>query len=211
MPQRDLSRRDILKRCFATGALIVPARWGDAEVLHAWFEAQSGRAPTAHVEMGPFYKRRAPASPALRAAGDPGLPLTVTGRVIDINGERIPNATIEIWQANHGGLYDLEGYRYRAALRPSAAGAYQFESVMPGHYPARVARHVHYFVTAAGHKPLSTQLYFATDEVFAGNPDAHYRKDPLITSRTLVRPVTMSGTPDAPLAAVEFELVMERA
>jgi protocatechuate 3,4-dioxygenase beta subunit len=210
MPQRDLSRRDVVKRCFATGALIVPAHWGDAEVLYAWLETQAGRTPTAHVEMGPFYKRRAPSSPALRAAGDPGLPLTVSGHVIDAHGERIPNATIDVWQANHGGLYDLDGYRYRAALKPSAAGVYEFESVMPGHYPARVARHVHYFVTAPGHKPLSTQLYFGTDEVFDGNPDANFKKDPLITSRSLVRPVMMRGTPEAAVAAVEFELVMER-
>jgi protocatechuate 3,4-dioxygenase beta subunit len=118
---------------------------------------------------------------------------------------------VEIWQANHGGLYDLEGYRYRAAIAPPASGAYAFESVMPGHYPARVARHVHYFVTAPGHKPLSTQLYFATDEVFEGNPDTNFKKDPLITSRTLVRPVKMSGTRAASIASVEFELVMEKA
>ena len=66
-------------------------------------------------------------------------------------------------------------------------------------------------MTAAGHKPLSTQLYFATDEVFEGNPDVNFKKDPLITSRTLVRPVIMSGTPEAPTAAVAFELVMEKA
>jgi protocatechuate 3,4-dioxygenase beta subunit len=211
MPRRHLTRRDLLRQCLATGALIVPPHWGDAEAAHAWLEAQATRPPTAHVEMGPFYKRRAPASSTLRGAGDPGLRLMVTGRVITGHGAPIPGAAIEIWQANHGGLYDLEGYRYRATLKPSTSGAYAFESVMPGHYPARVARHVHYFVTAPGHKPLSTQLYFATDEVFEGNPDANFKKDPLITSRTLVRPVKMTGTPEVSIAAVEFELVMEGA
>ena len=206
-----LTRRAVWERCLATSALIIPARWDEADVLHAWLEAQATRTPTAHVEMGPFNQRRAPASPRLRAAGDPGLLLTVTGRVINTHGEPLAGATIEIWQANHGGLYDLDGHRYRAALKAAGSGAYAFESVMPGHYPARVARHVHHFVTAPGHKPLSTQLYFATDEVFGGNPDATFTKDPLITSRTLVRPVTMTGTPEASLAAVEFELVMERA
>jgi protocatechuate 3,4-dioxygenase beta subunit len=211
MPRPPLSRRDLLKECLAAGVLLVPAGWHEADVLHAWLEAQARRPPTAHVEMGPFYKRRAPATTALRSAGDPGLPLTVTGRVINVHGEPVPDATVEIWQANHGGLYDLEGYRYRAAIAPPASGAYAFESVMPGHYPARVARHVHYFVTAPGHKPLSTQLYFATDEVFEGNPDTNFKKDPLITSRTLVRPVKMSGTRAASIASVEFELVMEKA
>ena len=211
MPQREWSRRDVLRQCLAAGALIVPARWDEADVLHAWFDAQTGRTPTAHVEMGPFYKRRAPMTAMLRGAGDPGMPLTVTGRVINVHGERVPEAMIEVWQANHGGLYDLDGYRYRASIKPPADGAYKFESVMPGHYPARVARHVHYFVTAPGHKALSTQLYFSTDEAFAGNPDRNFVKDPLITSRTLIRPVVLSGKPQAANAAVAFELVLEKA
>jgi protocatechuate 3,4-dioxygenase beta subunit len=210
MPNREWSRRDVLRQCLAAGVIIVPGGWGEAEVLHAWFDAQALQ-PTAHVEMGPFYKRRAPATTKLRSAGDPGLPLSVTGRVLTTNGEAVRGATLEIWQANHGGLYDLEGFHYRAAIAAPPTGAYAFESVMPGHYPARVARHVHYFVTAPGQKPLSTQLYFSTDEVFGGDPDKNFSKDPLITSRTLVRPVTLSGKPEAATASVAFELVMERA
>jgi protocatechuate 3,4-dioxygenase beta subunit len=208
---RHWSRRDVLRQCLAAGVLVAPAGWAEAETLYAWFDAQAKREPTPHVEMGPFYKRRAPPNAMLRAAGDKGTPLTVNGRVITVNGDVVPNATIEVWQANDDGFYDLDGYRFRASLVPGASGKYAFESVMPGHYPARVARHVHYFVTAPGHKALSTQLYFATDEVFEGNPDKNFTKDPLITSRTLVRPVTLTGTTTAALAKVEFELVMEKA
>jgi catechol 1,2-dioxygenase len=135
----------------------------------------------------------------------------VAGRVVDVHGASVPGAALEIWQADHCGLYDLDGYRYRTRLAPPPAGTYGFETVMPGHYPARVARHVHYFVTAPGYEPLTTQLYFATDEVFEGDPDRHFTKDPLITSRTLVRPVTLSGQPEAARASVEFELVLEKA
>lgn len=211
MPQREWSRRDVLRECLAAGVLVVPVRWSENDVLHAWLDAQAARPPTAHVEMGPFYKKRAPATTTLRSAGDPGLPLTVSGRVLTVQGEPVPGATVEIWQANHGGLYDLEGYRYRAAIKPSQSGAFAFESIMPGHYPARVARHVHYFVTAPGHKPLSTQLYFSTDEVFEGNPGKNYSKDPLITSPTLVRPVTLTGQSTSARATVDFELVLEKA
>ena len=206
---RGWSRRDVIKQCLAAGVLIVPAGWTESDVLHAWFEAQ--RQSTPHVEMGPFYKKRAPADAMMRHAGDRGLPHDVSGRVINVHGEPVPGATIEVWQADDGGLYDLEGYRFRAALKPSATGSYGFQSVMPGHYPARVARHVHYFVNAPGHKPLSTQLYFATDEVFDGNPDKNFTKDPLITERSLVRPVVLGGNPANSLARVEFELVMEKA
>ena len=81
---------------------------------------------------------------------------------------------------------------------------------MPGHYPARVCQHVHYVVTAPGHKPLVTQLYFATDPVFDGDPDKNYGKDPLIISRELVRPVTLTGDPKTIQAAVQFDVVLER-
>jgi protocatechuate 3,4-dioxygenase beta subunit len=68
---------------------------------------------------------------------------------------------------------------------------------------------VHYLVTAPGHKPLITQLYFATDPVFAGDPDKNFTRDPLITSRELVRPVVIKGDPKQIIAAVNFDLVME--
>ena len=118
---------------------------------------------------------------------------------------------MEIWQTNHVGLYDNEGYHYRARLSTNAEGGYDFSSVIPGHYPARVCQHVHYLVTAPGHKPLTTQLYFATDPVFEGDPDKNYVRDPLITSRELVRPVMLKGDPQQVFAAVVFDLVLEKS
>jgi protocatechuate 3,4-dioxygenase beta subunit len=211
MPRGRWSRREILQESLAGGVLIATAGWAEIDVLHAWMEAQARRAPTPHAEMGPFYKKRAPSSPIMRTAGDAGLPLAVSGRVITVHGEPVPNATVEVWQADHGGLYDLDGYRFRASLKPPSSGVYAFDSVMPGHYPARVARHIHYFVMAPGCKPLITQLYFATDEAFEGDPAKNFRKDPLITSRELVRPVTLAGTTAAPVSKVTFELVLEKA
>jgi protocatechuate 3,4-dioxygenase beta subunit len=211
MPRRDWSRRDVLRECLAGGLLLTTSRLTEAEVLAAWTEGQTAMTPTPHVEVGPFYKKRAPKTTMLRAAGDKGVPLSVSGRVFTSRGEPAPESTIEVWQANDGGLYDLDGYRFRAIISPTRAGDYAFESVIPGHYPARVARHVHYLVSAPGCKPLSTQLYFATDEVFEGNPDKNFTKDPLITSRDLVRPVVLTGPPGSAVAKVTFELVLERA
>jgi hypothetical protein len=55
-----------------------------------------------------------------------------------------------------------------------------------------------------------TQLYFATDPVFEGDPYKNYARDPLCRSRELVRPVVLKGDPDAIMANVNFELVLER-
>lgn len=94
-------------------------------------------------------------------------------------------------------------------IEPGAKGSYAIETVMPGHYPMRVCQHVHYLITARGHKALITQLYFATDPVFDGNPDRNFTRDPLITSRELVRPVVIKGDPKQIVAAVTFDLVMD--
>ena len=204
----QLSRRDLLAKCAAFGALTLGSSLPLADALHAW-EQQEGRKPTAWNELGPFYKKRAPRTLHLRPAGDPGLPLSVSGRVFDTRGHALPGATVEVWHADHRGEYDLDGYRYRTTLVADDKAAWSFDSVMPGHYPSRVCQHIHYLVSAPGHKPLTTQLYFATDPVFDGDPDRNFTKDPLIRNRELVRPVMIKGDPKAIVAAVTFELVVE--
>jgi protocatechuate 3,4-dioxygenase beta subunit len=211
MAAESLSRRDLLLKCAALGALTVAPGLSLQEAL-AWGDPQDAgsRAPTPWNEIGPFYKRDAPHHAQMRVPGDPGLPLAVAGRILDTRGQALEGATIEIWQADDAGHYDLDGYKYRAVLTADRGGQYAFESIMPGHYPGRVCQHVHYLVTAPGCKPLTTQLYFATDPVFAGDPAHNFGKDPLIQSAELVRPVKLTKTATGNTAAVTFEIVLER-
>ena len=150
------------------------------ESVSAFWEQAELKKPTPPNALGPFYKKRAPDTRMLRTKGDAGMPLAVSGRIVDTRGEAVPDATVEIWHTDHGGHYDLAGYRFRAKVPVDGKGGYQFDTIMPGHYPDRVCQHVHYLVTAPGHKPLITQLYFATDPVFEGDPDKNFSKDPLI-------------------------------
>lgn len=206
MKNRTLTRREALEKCIIGGLLVAGVPMSQTSLLAFWEK------PTPPNVLGPFFKKGAPNAAQLRAPGDPGFPLGVSGKVMNTRGDVVPDARIEIWQANHQGLYDVQGYRYRARLAPDASAGYQFETVMPGHYPDRVAQHIHYIVSAPGHKPLVTQLYFATDPVFEGDPDKNFGKDPLVKSRELVRPVTLFEQPAAsPHAAVVFELCLERA
>ena len=204
------SRREILQKSLALGTLVIASSHGPSAMLHA-LEQSEERKPTPPNDLGPFYKRLAPETTSLRVAGDPGMPLAVSGQIFDTRGEKLSGAVLEVWQTNHVGHYDVEGYRYRAKLIADASGAYKFDSVVPGHYPDRVCQHIHYLVTAPGHKPLVTQLYFATDPVFDGDPDKNFSRDPLIHSRELVRPVTLAGDPKDIIAKVQFELCLERA
>lgn len=211
MKVERLTRRDSLLRCMALGALRIAPGLGVAGAL-GQLEAQENRkagTPTHWNEIGPYYKRTAPEHTMLRQAGDAGLPLGVSGTIYGTKGHAVEGAKIEIWQADHHGLYDLDGYRFRAMLTLDKTGKYKFDTVMPGHYPARVCQHIHYKITAPGHKPLVTQLYFATDPAFEGDPDRNFSRDPLVISRELVRPVLLSGDPGTMEAKVNFEIVLE--
>jgi protocatechuate 3,4-dioxygenase beta subunit len=157
--------------------------------------------------LGPFYKRGAPASTDLVVPGDPGLPLLVSGKVLDPSGKPLPGAVVEVWHADAHGVYDLEGYRYRSRLTTAADGAYRFQTILPGHYPQRVAQHIHYRVSAPGRKVLVTQLYFATDPAFAGDPDQNFSRDPVLEDRRLIRPVTLADS-GGPRASVVFDTVL---
>jgi protocatechuate 3,4-dioxygenase beta subunit len=207
----QLTRRDCLLKSVALGSLrVMPGlAVADAVLAVEMKERHSALKPTPPNETGPFYKRLAPNNAHLRSASDPGLPLSVDGQALNIRGEVLPGTKVEIWHADHRGNYDLDGFRYRAALTADAAGRYSFDSVMPGHYPGRVCQHIHYAVTAPGHKPLITQLYFATDPAFEGDPDRNYKRDPILISRELVRPVTLAGDPDVIHAHVDFDVILE--
>jgi protocatechuate 3,4-dioxygenase beta subunit len=206
---RRPSRRELLEQCAAAGLLAIVAPLTVGDVATAWARAERRRA-TPWNQLGPFYRRDAPATASLRASGDPGVPLAVSGVVTDVRGDVVTDARVEIWQADAHGHYDLDGFRYRAIVTPDAQGRYRCDTVIPGHYPGRVAQHVHFLVRAPGHAPLTTQLYFATDPAFDGDPDKTFTRDPVILSRELIRPVAIASDADPASAAVAFDLVLER-
>jgi len=203
-----LSRRDLLLKSIAIGVVKLGPGLTATSAVEAWLHAEKmARQATPIDQLGPFYKKGAPNTAALRATGDPGLPLAVAGSVHNTRGEELPGARIEIWQTNHQGHYDLSGYRYRAMLLSGEKGAYDFQSVIPGHYPARVCQHIHFLVSAPGHKPLVTQMYFASDPVFKGDPRKNMNDD--CPSVELVRPILLTDLPNSMNASATFELVME--
>jgi protocatechuate 3,4-dioxygenase beta subunit len=86
-----LTRRDLLAKCAALGTLTLGSSLLLPTVLSAWEEREKSLSPTPWNELGPFYKRQAPHVKTLRAAGDPGLPLSVSGKVFDVRGNALPN------------------------------------------------------------------------------------------------------------------------
>jgi protocatechuate 3,4-dioxygenase, beta subunit len=120
--------------------------------------------------------------------GEPlGERIIVTGRLADEDGHAIPNALIEVWQANAAGRYRHAVDRHPAPLDANffgagraltdAEGRYRFVTVKPGAYPwknhpnAWRPAHIHFSVFGrAFTQRLVTQMYFPGDPLFSYDP-----------------------------------------
>lgn len=120
--------------------------------------------------------------------GEPlGERIIVSGRVLDENGQPIPSALIEIWQANAAGRYRHPTDQHDAPLDPNftgcgrvvtdAEGRYTFKTIKPGAYPWRNhynawrPAHIHLSIFGQGFmQRLVTQFYFPGDPLLAYDP-----------------------------------------
>lgn len=133
-----------------------------------------GVATDANIE-GPYYRPGAPFRADLVEPGMAGLPLLLSGAVMSLDCKTpLAGAVIDVWQADASGHYDNDGsmrlpegaLRLRGKVRSDASGAFAVRTLLPGRYlnGARYRpSHVHVKVSAPGHAPLTTQLYFPDD------------------------------------------------
>lgn len=209
---RSRTRREVIESCIGRGLLVAAAPMASSRLFSLWGETvDKAQQPTPTEVLGPFFKKSAPNNLHLRAAEDPGIPLHVSGKIFNTRGEAVSGAQVDVWQADHLGHYDLQGYRYRAKLALQQLTEYSIETVMPGHYEDRPAQHIHYMISAPGHKTLITQLYFATDPFFEGDPGKNHHKRSIVGNRELIRPVMLFEQPGAAHTAVTFDLCLEKA
>ena len=145
--------------------------------------AQSSLRRTPEQILGPFYPVRKADNEngdltripghAARALGEV---INVTGRLLNIKGEPVASATIEVWQANSAGRYTHPADRNPAPLDPNfdgfaaiktdADGRYRFSTIKPGAYPVTPGvssairpPHIHFRITGRTDE-LVTQMYF---------------------------------------------------
>ena len=103
-----------------------------------------------------------------------GERIVVTGRVLDEAGRPVPDALIEIWQANAAGRYVHRWDQHDAPLDPNfygggrcvtdSEGRYAFKTIRPVPYTGRPP-HLHIKVLPKDGPPLTTQIYIAGDAV----------------------------------------------
>ena len=88
--------------------------------------------------------------------------LTITGRVVDGAGEPVPDAMVEIWQADEDGRYRSDFGWGRSGC--DEEGRYAFVTCKPGRVEGQ-APHLTMMVFARGLlKPVLTRMYFPDEE-----------------------------------------------
>jgi catechol 1,2-dioxygenase len=170
---------------------------------------------TAAALLGPFYRGGAPEcelGASIARSETPGEPLLVRGQVRDIHGRSIAGALVDVWQASPVGLYEnqdprQENMNLRGKFRTDAQGRFHFRSVRPAGYPVPIdgpvgellalqrrhpyrPAHLHFMVSAPGHKTLITQVFaddsehlesdvvFGTVRALVGNFVEHHEPHP---------------------------------
>lgn len=156
-------------------------------MLTVGINAPAAAGATESTVFGPFFVADAPevALGGDIARGAKGVPCYVSGTVRSTDGSPLPDARIEVWEADEDGFYDVqydgEESAGRAWLRSGERGEYCFWSVLPSPYPIphdgpvgdllmaagrspmRPA-HLHFKVDAPGHATLITHIFVAGSE-----------------------------------------------
>lgn len=140
------------------------------------------RDATEATVFGPFFVEGAPHidNGGDMAFGAAGQPCWVEGRVTDTDGNPVPGARIEVWEADEDGFYDVQYGDDRTAARAHLFseddGSYRFWGITPTPYPiphdgpvGRMlqavgrspmrASHLHFMVSAAERRTLVTHIF----------------------------------------------------
>ena len=172
------SRRQFIKASVLGGIVAAFSRTANSSV--------ASYSPTPSEVEGPFY----PLMPQqdkdfdlTRIAGKNGVAkgriIFIEGRVLNVKGEPVENATVDLWQANAAGRYRHHRDRNTAPLDPNFQGwaivqsgkngAFRFKTILPGQYPASTdwirPPHIHFKISKPGFKELVTQMYFPGEKL----------------------------------------------
>jgi len=150
-------------------------------------ETINNRKTTGETEatvLGPFHVSNAPHYPngANICLDGKGAPLLVSGTVRNVKGKSVAGATLDVWQTNEDGFYDVQqkgiqpDNNLRGVFTADKKGRFNFKSAYPRFYPipydgtvgdmlkARDRNpirpaHIHFIVSALGYKPVTTHLF----------------------------------------------------
>ena len=161
---------------------------GLSALVNSLHDGRALEASTKSSLLGPFYRQDSPEKKLGETiANHPNTPeIVVYGRVADPAGHGVANASVEVWQPDENGDYDLQKQDasvmdLRAKFHTDSEGRYYLRTIMPtgymipmdgpvgdmiraqarhGHRPA----HIHFLVSAPGYREVVTALSVAGDD-----------------------------------------------
>lgn len=165
---------------------------------------------TENTVFGPFHVEGAPvrAMGACISLDRKGELCRYEGRVIDLNGNPIAGASIDVWSDNADGFYDVQQpniqpkWNNRGVFITGHDGTYEFIGIKPVSYPipddgpvgqmlARLGRHpnrpahIHFLVSAPGYQTLVTHT-FVGDDPYLGSDTVFGVKKTLVAPWTRI-------------------------
>ncbi|TFW32888.1 catechol 1,2-dioxygenase [Massilia horti] len=197
-------------------------------------EAKAGLAGgTPRTIEGPLYVAGAPESVGFArlddgTESDIAETLFMQGTVYGQDGKPLPGAKVEVWHANLLGNYSFfdrtqSDFNLRRTIVTDADGRYQFRSIIPkgygcppdgttqqlldllGRHGQRPA-HIHFFVSAASHRKLTTQINIDGDE-YLWDDFAFASREGLVPQIARVDdPAALTAKQlDKPFASIDFD------
>ena len=144
---------------------------------------------TENTIFGPFHRAGSPELPPggnMAPHDEDGMPAVVSGRVLNLRGQPIANALLDVWQADSKGLYDSQypsstEMNARARFRTDRDGKFLIRTVRPVHYslpsdgPVGLMlratnrhswrpAHIHFQISAEGYESVTTHIFDSVDE-----------------------------------------------
>ena len=178
--------------------------------------------PTASQTVGPFFHlgMARPDWADLTRDNPAGERILVEGRVLDGDGAPVPDAVIEVWQANAAGRYnhpdDVQAdkpldphFRGFGRAATDSEGRFRITTIRPGPVPGRgntlQAPHLTLAVFGRGLlRHLYTRLYFADEPANANDPLLSSIEDEAARRTLLARRTDRGGTP-----GYSFDIVLQ--
>jgi protocatechuate 3,4-dioxygenase, alpha subunit len=173
--------------------------------------------PTPGQTVGPFFGFALPypGGEQLVPAGHPDA-VQLTGRVLDGDGDPVPDALLEIWQADTGGRVvavggslhrDGHGFTGWGRAATDTAGRYTFSTLPPGPpSPSRLA----FLAMTVFARGLLNRLFTRVYLPDAGGPANAWRDDRLLAGLDAERRATLIAARDGAVFHFDIRLQGER-
>jgi len=186
---------------------------------------------------GPLYVAGAPVAQGFARLDDgsdkEGQALIMHGTVRGADGKPLAGAQVEVWHANTKGFYshfdptgEQKPFNMRRTIITDAQGCYKFQSIVPkgygcppdgptqgllnqlGRHGNRPA-HIHFFVTADGHRKLTTQINIDGDPLVFDDFAYATREGlvPPLVERSDAASIEANGL-NGPFAEIVFDIAL---